>query len=312
MAQLSHPMTLRRHLLSLQMVLSVAVCSLAHAGEPAQPVEAKPLHNVFKIEGGLYSGDAPENEEGFHELQKLGVKTIISVDGSQPNVELAHKYGMRYVHLPFGYDGVPQSRGVELAKAAQEASVRGPVYLHCHHGMHRGPAGMAVVCRTLNGWSAERAEEFLKQAGTSPDYAGLFRDVKKFQPPTAEELARTPANFPERTKPAPLVDAMVAIDEHFDALKAAQKAGWRDASGGAELKPEQTAALLWEAFRELGRDPETKKRGDDYATKMAESERATELLKKVLGDAGSESAARDAAVLGVAKSCGACHKAHRN
>ena len=290
----------------------VCAANFAMAAEPAQPVETTTLHNVFKLEGSLYSGNAPEGEAGFRELQKLGVKTIISVDGSQPNLELAHKFGMHYMHLPFGYDGVPQARGVELGKAAQTAAADGPIYVHCHHGKHRGPAAVAIVCRALDGWSAERADEFLKQAGTSPDYAGLFRDVKAFLVPTAEELARLPARFPESSKTPPLVDAMVAIDEHFDALKAAQKAGWREASDQAGLKPTQTAALVWEAFRELGRDPEAKKRGDDYATKVAEGEKAADALKKILGDPASDGPTRDAALQSMAKSCGACHKAHRN
>jgi len=284
----------------------------AVAAEPAEPIQAAPLHNVFKLEGGLYSGDAPEGDEGFRELQKLGVKTIISVDGSQPNVELAHKFGMRYVHLPFGYDGVPQARGLELAKAAQRAAAEGPVYLHCHHGMHRGPAAVAIVCRALDGWSPDQADTFLKQAGTSPDYAGLFRDVKGFQPPTAEQLARLPANFPEHIKPGPLVDAMVAIDERFDALKAAQKAGWREIPGHPDLQPAQAAALLWEGFRELGRDPGIQKRGDNFTAKMADGEKAADALRKILGDPTGDTPARDTALQTMTKTCGACHKAHRN
>ena len=294
------------------MGIVTCIWSVANAAEPVQALETQTLHNVFKIEGGLFSGNAQESEDGFRELQKLGVKTIISVDGSEPNVEMAHKFGMRYVHLPIGYDGVPEARRVELVKAAQLAAASGPVYMHCHHGKHRGPAAAAIICRALDGWSVERANEFLKQAGTSPDYAGLFRDVKAFQPPTAEQLAKVPSTFPEKVKPAALVDAMVAIDERFDALKAAQKAGWREVPGHPDLKPEQMGALLWEGFRELGRDAETKKKGDDYAAKMAEGEKVADTLKKVLGDTGSDGAARDAAVAAVTKNCAACHKAHRN
>lgn len=295
----------------IAMLMAVGIVS-ADAAKAAEPVEAVPLHNVFKVERNLYSGDAPEGEDGFRELQKLGVKTIISVDGSQPNVELAHKFGMRYVHLPFGYDGVPEARRVELAKAAQVSLANGPVYMHCHHGQHRGPAAAAIVCRALDGWSAEQANEFLKQAGTSPEYAGLFRDVKEFQPPTADQLSRLPSMFPEKSKPGPLVDAMVAIDEHFDALKDAKKAGWREVPGHPDLRPAEAAILLREAFRELGRDPETKKHGDDFASKMLNGEKTADALRKILGEAAVDDTARDAALQDMTKTCGACHKAHRN
>ena len=34
--------------------------------------------------------------------------------------QLAKKYGMRYVHLPHGYDGIPEERIAELAKAVRD------------------------------------------------------------------------------------------------------------------------------------------------------------------------------------------------
>src|SRR5438309_705077 len=69
----------------------------ALAGEPGTPVETEVLHNVFKVDAALYSGNAPENEAAFRELARLGEKTIVTVDGTKPNVALAHQFGMRYV-----------------------------------------------------------------------------------------------------------------------------------------------------------------------------------------------------------------------
>src|SRR5215475_14398645 len=83
--------------------------------EPAQvelgAVEAPGLHNVYRLTEKLLSGSSPEGDEGFASLQRLGVKTIISVDGMRPDLERAHRFGMRYVHLPIGYDGVPKEQG---------------------------------------------------------------------------------------------------------------------------------------------------------------------------------------------------------
>ena len=291
----------------------IALCpACALAGELGQPVKTQMLQNVFKLDAAFYSGNAPEDEAAFRELAGLGIKTIVTVDGAKPNVALAHQYGMRYVHLPFGYDGLPQARGVELAKAVQVAKSAGPVYLHCHHGKHRGPTAAAVVCRALDGWTADQAVDFLHQAGTAPDYAGLYRDARAFHPPGKEELARMRADFPETAKTAPLVDAMVAIDQHCDALKAAQKAGWREVAGHPGEAPAQTAVLMWELFREAARNPETKERGNDFATKLAEGERNADALRMVLGDAGQSDAARDEALKAMSASCTDCHKAHRN
>ena len=77
-------------------------------------MEIPGIHNAFQVTEKIYSGSQPEGDAAFAALQKLGVKTILSVDGSKPDVERAHKFGLRYVHLPFSYDGIPTNRVVEL------------------------------------------------------------------------------------------------------------------------------------------------------------------------------------------------------
>src|SRR5690349_7708804 len=96
------------------LVVCVGALSLL-AAEPAattkpskafESVETKDLHNAYRISANLVSGAAPETEQAFKDLQALGIKTILTVDGAQPDVETAKRHGMRYVHLPIGYDGV--------------------------------------------------------------------------------------------------------------------------------------------------------------------------------------------------------------
>src|SRR6185369_3881462 len=101
------------------------------------------LHNVLLAADGIYSGSEPHGEEAFAGLAKMGIKTILSVDGARPDVELARQHGLRYVHVPIGYDGISPSAGETLAAAAREA--QGPLYVHCHHGKHRGPSATAVI-----------------------------------------------------------------------------------------------------------------------------------------------------------------------
>jgi protein tyrosine phosphatase (PTP) superfamily phosphohydrolase (DUF442 family) len=297
---------MRRLVFSLALILPI----FASAGaDMVAPVDTKALHNVFRIDAQLFSGNSPEDEAAFEELVRLGVKTIISVDGGKPNVELARRYGMRYVHLPIGYDGVPQARGEELVRAAQAAD--GPVYVHCHHGKHRGPTAVATICRGLKSWEASDAERFLKQAGTSPDYAGLFRDVRAFQPPSAETLARLPKQFPERVETPPMVDAMVAIDENFDALTRSRAAAWRTVPGHPDLTPLQAATLVWEGFRELARDPAHESHGADFKAELSNAEKiAAELRDRLRNPA--KPAPVDAAYLRAKQNCSDCHKRHRN
>ncbi len=108
-----------------------------------KPSEYKGLHNVVSYAPGFMSGSAPEGDEGFETLRQMGVRTIVSVDGAEPDVKLAKAHGLRYIHLPIGYNGMDHTRTLEIAKAVKQAEADGPVYIHCHHGMHRsaGAAG---------------------------------------------------------------------------------------------------------------------------------------------------------------------------
>jgi protein tyrosine phosphatase (PTP) superfamily phosphohydrolase (DUF442 family) len=274
------------------------------------PLTARGIENSFQLSDRLYSGSAPEGDEAFAELKKLGIKTIITVDGAKPDVETAHRFGIRYVHLPIGYDGVPTNQAIRLVKAAE--TMPGPIYVHCHHGMHRGPAGAAVICRATEGWTAEQADSWLKLAGTATNYAGLYRTVEQFQPPTAETLKTVSANFPEKSEVSPLADVMIQIDERFDHLKLIKKAGYRVPTSHPDLVPAQEALLLNELFKELLRSPATSKHNQDFQTQLQAAESSSSALYTSLNTTNITAGISDAAFKRVTDSCAACHKAHRN
>src|SRR5262245_25023905 len=70
---------------------AVERASAASSNTVAMPLSSTHLHNVFRVTTNLFSGSAPESEAAFAEIARLGVKTVLSVDGSKPSVELAHK-----------------------------------------------------------------------------------------------------------------------------------------------------------------------------------------------------------------------------
>ena len=278
-------------------------CGDARAEEtPATPLTAPALEHGFRVTDRLLSGGQPVGEAAFAELARLGVKIIVSVDGAQPDVAAARQHGLRYIHLPIGYDGVPTERVAELARAA--ALPDGQIYVHCHHGKHRGPAAVAVMCEATAGWSPARAEAWLRQAGTAAEYAGLYRAVRDFQPLTPAALARV-GELPEVTKTPALVAAMVALDECFDLLQAAQESGWKTV-------PADAATMLWEQLRELARTDDTARRPADYRTHLDDTEHAAETLRLRLRATPHDPAALEAAFRAASQSCTACHNGYRN
>jgi protein tyrosine phosphatase (PTP) superfamily phosphohydrolase (DUF442 family) len=274
----------------------------------ATSLEIVGIHNAFRATDKIYSGSQPEGDAAFAALAKLGVKTLVSVDGSKPDVKAARKHGLRYVHLPIGYDGVPTHRVVELVKLS--TTMDGPFFVHCHHGLHRGPAAVALMCEASQGWSADQAGEWLRQAGTSPDYPGLYRAIAQFKPPTQEELTAV-KTLPEITQPSNLVDAMVQIDEHHSHLQLVHKAGWKVPPGHADISPAHEVTMLWEQLKEMARLPDSAERSDDYRAKLTDCEKSVDALRKLLRNR-QDVALLETQFQKVTATCSACHKTYRN
>ena len=146
------------------------------------------VDNFYQLSDSLYSGSKPDGEEGFRFLSKLGVKTILSVDGVAPEVALAKKYGIGYVHVPLSSDGIKEAQASQIVKAAAEQP--GPLFIHCHYGMNRGPSAAAIVCIAQHGWTPEQATAWMQRAGTSANCTGLFRDVRNFKAHSSVPLAK--------------------------------------------------------------------------------------------------------------------------
>ena len=273
------------------------------------------LHNTFQLTRNVFAGSSPANEGGFAELARLGIKTIISVDGGKPNVELAHKYGMRYVHIPHGYDGINTNVQAQLIKAAQLSPE--PLFVHCHHGLHRGPAAAAIICMANDGWSPLVGEAWLKAAGTGSNYGGLYQTVRQFQRPSDDRLRALPSRFPEVAKVSGLVDTMVTVDECWDHLKAVRRAGYRKSKQHPDIDPAHEAVILWEHYREAQRLPDSVQHGARFIEllKKAEGEaREAEALLRGFAQSPSPDKRQelDRSFDAMTKTCASCHKEYRD
>lgn len=284
---------------------------------PATRIEdAEHIENLLKLSDSIYSGGQPVGEEAFAELAARGVKVMVSVDGARPNLELAEKYGMRYIHIPIGYDGIDENAQLQLVKTMQVCDE--PMFIHCHHGKHRGPSAAAVCMQgaPVGAWTNEQATAFLEQAGTSHDYAGLYRDVGAFSKPDDRALATVSDQLPEHVAVSDLVEAMANIDRHWDYLKALHRNDFRGLSDHPDVVPAQEALIIAEGLRELVRQDDTKQMGDEYVEMMKASEAAAWAAHEALkhydsADETTFDAAKSAYNI-LVDSCKACHKKHRN
>jgi protein tyrosine phosphatase (PTP) superfamily phosphohydrolase (DUF442 family) len=219
--------------------------------DSARILRPSQLPNAIEVCDQVISGGLPKGEAAFQELRDRGIKTIISVDGAKPDVAMAEKYGLRYVHLPHGYDGVSESRAMELAKAI--TVLPGPFYIHCHHGKHRSPAAAAVACIGAGLMEPSTGPTILALAQTSPQYRGLFDSVRAAHRLTAHELAAVESEFHPVSEILPLAQSMVEVERVADRLERLNDRSWNPDPLHPDITAEHEALLLRELFTELVR-----------------------------------------------------------
>lgn len=272
------------------------------------------LPNAIRIHERVISGGRPDGEAAFEELRSLGVKTIISVDGSQPDLQLSAKYEMRYVHLPHGYNGIPDTRAAELAKAVRH--FEGPIYIHCHHGLHRSPTAAAVACVSNGMMDPMAASKLLKFAGTSENYRGLYQSVANARRLDNQFLDALTADFPKIAELPPLAEAMVELERTFDHLKRLSAVDWKSLDDHPDLHPDHEALMLWEHFTELLRMESVAKKPAAFRLLLEQSESDSRTLERLLRDRMTNiaigSTEIDELFKRLSTNCAACHRVYRD
>ena len=283
---------------------SVLLMVLFWGAYPVVADELPGLHNLQRVSDLVLVGGEPEGESAFRALRDRGVKAIVSVDGAVPDTKLAAKYGLRYIHIPLGYDGIDVQSQLALVRVARE--LKSPVYVHCHHGRHRGPAAAAVIGRAAGVLTAEQATELLKRCGTSVDYLGLWRDVAAFRNPAADVLL---PELLETAKVDSMAAAMAKLDRHFDLVKSSAEAQWKIPADPPDLVPAAEALLVQEGLTEslrLMAENQPQKFRDLMQQSVTQSRELTAAVK--LGN----TAAADKLLQQLTGSCKACHQEFRN
>lgn len=308
---------MRRLFIAVSLLLAVG-CRIEETPVPSQAptpqriekVETRQLPNVVRVHEQVLSGGLPEGEAAFAELQALGVKTLVSVDGAKPDVELAGRFGLRYVHLPHGYDGIPERRAQELAKAVRD--LPGPIYIHCHHGHHRSPAAAAVACVGAGLIASNQAATVLQVGGTSEHYRGLFQSAESARRFDQALLSALPAEFPAIAKLPAMAEAMVAIERAMDHLKTMARANWKTLAAQPDLTPEHEALLLREQFTELLRTSDLPSRPKSFQELLLDAERLAQSLESTLRKEPLDASAASAALNHVKDNCQQCHQRFRD
>jgi hypothetical protein len=288
----------------LPLLCTILLSRLIAAGE-LEKVNVAGFERLFKITADIFTGSEPLDESGFASLQKLGVKTIVSVDGAAPDLDKAKAYGLKYVHVPYGYDGVPSESQAMIARIVSERD--GPFYFHCHHGKHRGPAAAAIALRLKVGADSATAQKVLEGCGTGSEYKGLWKAVADFQPPGKN--TKLPA-LHESSPVGDMVIEMAKMDRTLDHLIVLQKNDWKTPPEHSDLSPDHEAKIMAQSFEAVLRLKERKTHDEKFWEQMKQSETFARILQSTLKINDARTA--DQYFRALEKSCVDCHKVYRN
>jgi len=136
-------------------------------------VEARGLPNLHRIATGLYRGAQP-TAEGFANLAKMGVKTVVNLRSSHSDRPLLRGTRLHYVELPMRPWAVDEADVVAFLGIATDRK-RQPVFFHCQHGADRTGTMAAVWRMTVQRWSLDDALREMKDGGFG--YHSIWRNL---------------------------------------------------------------------------------------------------------------------------------------
>jgi protein tyrosine/serine phosphatase len=170
------------HVPAFFIALGLPVAALAASQPDGVP-------NFQKVDDHVYRGAQP-SEQGFKNLAKLGIKTVVDLrqpgDLSWNEEKIVRAAGMEYVTVPMHGMETPSNEKVVKVLALLEDTSTGPVFVHCKRGADRTGAVIACYRMEHDRWKNEQALSEAKSLGMSFFERAIQRYVREFKPRTLD------------------------------------------------------------------------------------------------------------------------------
>jgi tyrosine-protein phosphatase SIW14 len=144
------------------------------------------VENFHKLNDSLYRGAQP-TDEGFGNLAKLGIKTVVDLrefdSRSAAEKKAVEAAGMKYVNIPMQGTNTPEPAVVAKALAVLNSKDAGPVFVHCRRGADR--TGTIIACYRMShdGWQPAKALQEAKDLGMAWYTKGMQHFIRAYTPP---------------------------------------------------------------------------------------------------------------------------------
>jgi len=127
------------------------------------PEHVPDVQAYAKVSDVLCRGAQP-SQEGFAELRRRGVRTVISLRVFDQDRALLSGLGLRYRHISFKVFHPEDEDVLAFLKIVTDPANR-PVFVHCRDGVDRTGMMVAVYRIIVQGWSKANAVSEMRRMG---------------------------------------------------------------------------------------------------------------------------------------------------
>lgn len=163
----------------------------------AQPVlmprnDLPGLTNFAQVSPVLYRGAQP-TAEGFAQLNKMGIKTVVNLRSFHSDKGLLKGTGMHYINIPCKA-WHPEEEDILLFLKVIEDPANQPVFVHCQQGSDRTGCAVASYRMVVQNWSREEATAELPRFNFHPIWSDIASYLSGFDSAkTQQKVLKTSA-----------------------------------------------------------------------------------------------------------------------
>lgn len=139
-----------------------------------QPTDIPGVENFAQVSPILYRGAQP-TAEGFAELKKRGIRTVVSLRSFHDDRKLLVGTGLRYVRIP-AKTWHPEDEDVLAFFKALRDPANQPVFVHCQQGADRTGCVVAIHRMVDDGWTLKAAVAEMEDFGFHP----IWREISEY------------------------------------------------------------------------------------------------------------------------------------
>lgn len=132
--------------------------------------------NLCKVSDTLYRGAQP-TAEGFENLKKLGIKTVINLRDHHSDQELLASTGLIYKPIPIDTWDIDTKTVVDFMRVVSDPNAA-PVFVHCQHGADRTGTMVAAYRMVIQNQDRNKAIEEMIYGGYG--YHPLWSELPAF------------------------------------------------------------------------------------------------------------------------------------